>query len=34
MTSHGVLSVLAGRKPDRVPFIIWDSKLPSPEMES
>ncbi len=28
-----VLSVLAGDKPDRVPFIIWDNKLPSPEIE-
>ena len=34
MTSRDrVLSVLAGDKPDRVPFIIWDNKLPSPEIE-
>ncbi len=29
-----VLSVLAGDKPDRVPFIIWNNKLPSPEIEA
>jgi len=29
-----VLSVLAGDKPDRVPFIIWENKLPSPEIEA
>jgi len=29
-----VLSVLAGEKPDRVPFIIWNNKLPSPEIEA
>lgn len=28
-----VLGVLAGEKPDRVPFIIWDNKLPSPGIE-
>jgi len=28
-----VLSVLAGERPDRVPFIIWNNKLPSPEIE-
>ncbi len=34
MTSREpILSVLAGEKPDRVPFIIWDNKLPSPEIE-
>ena len=34
MTSRDlVLTVLAGDKPDRVPFIIWDNKLPSPEIE-
>jgi len=34
MTSRDpVLAVLAGEKPDRVPFIIWDNKLPSPEIE-
>jgi hypothetical protein len=27
-----VLRVLAGEKPDRVPFIIWDNKIPSPEI--
>ena len=25
-----VWSTLAGEKPDRVPFIIWDNKIPSP----
>jgi hypothetical protein len=29
-----VLTVLAGEKPDRVPFIIWDTKLPTPEIEA
>ena len=29
-----VLAVLAGEKPDRVPFIIWDNKLPSPGVEA
>jgi len=28
-----VLSALAGDKPDRVPFIIWNNKLPTPEIE-
>jgi hypothetical protein len=28
-----VKDVLAGKKPDRMPFIIWDNKLPSPEIE-
>ena len=28
-----ILAVLAGEKPDRVPFIIWDNKIPSPEVE-
>jgi hypothetical protein len=28
-----VLSVLAGETSDRVPFIIWDNKIPSPEIE-
>jgi len=28
------LDVLAGERPDRVPFIIWDNKLPSPEIEA
>lgn len=28
-----VLAVLAGETPDRVPFVIWDNKLPSPEIE-
>ncbi len=30
---ENVLSVLSGKKPDRVPFIIWDNKIPSPEVE-
>lgn len=29
-----VLSVLAGETPHCVPFIIWDNKLPSPEIEA
>lgn len=34
MTSRDrILGVLAGETPDRVPFIIWDNKLPSPEIE-
>ncbi len=34
MTSRDrVLTVLAGEKPDRVPFIIWNNKLPSPGIE-
>jgi uroporphyrinogen-III decarboxylase len=28
-----VLAVLAGEKPDRVPFIVWDNKIPSPEIQ-
>jgi len=28
-----VLAVLAGEKPDRVPFIIWDNKIPTPKIE-
>jgi hypothetical protein len=28
-----VLSVLTGEIPDRVPFIIWDNKIPNPEIE-
>jgi uroporphyrinogen-III decarboxylase len=28
-----VVSVLSGEKPDRVPFIIWDNKLPTPEIK-
>ena len=28
-----VLEVLAGEEPDRVPFIIWDNKVPNPEIE-
>ncbi len=28
-----VLSVLAGEKPDRVPFIIWNNKLPPPDCD-
>lgn len=28
-----VLRVLAGEIPDRVPFIIWNNKIPSPEIE-
>lgn len=27
-----VLEVLAGAEPDRVPFVIWDNKIPSPEI--
>ena len=30
---RSALAVLAGEKPDRVPFIIWDNKLPSPAIE-
>jgi hypothetical protein len=34
MTSRDlVLTVLAGDTPDRVPFIIWDNKVPTPEVE-
>jgi uroporphyrinogen-III decarboxylase len=34
MTSRDrVLKTLAGEKPDRVPFIIWNNKLPSTEIE-
>lgn len=29
-----VLSVLAGEKLDRIPFIIWNNKLPTPEIEA
>ena len=28
-----VLDVLDGKSPERVPFIIWDNKLPSPKIE-
>ena len=30
---ENVLSVLSGKKPDRVPFIIWDNKIPSPDCD-
>ncbi len=30
---ENVLSALAGETPDRVPFIIWNNKIPSPEIE-
>jgi len=34
MTSRDrILSILAGKTPDRVPFIIWNNKLPSPSIE-
>jgi uroporphyrinogen-III decarboxylase len=28
-----VLNTLAGKKAERVPFIVWDNKIPSPEIE-
>ena len=30
---ESVLKVLAGGKPERVPFIIWDNKIPTHEIE-
>jgi uroporphyrinogen-III decarboxylase len=30
---ESVVNVLAGEQPDRVPFIIWNNKIPTPEVE-